>query len=148
MKKLITSASLLLLSFATFGQGLTSKKGHAILPEAKDWSISFDAVPFLDYAFDKTRIFSNTPPSSAASALDFQTPMTIVGKYMIDENTAYRAKARFGINRTSKDTLVNKVLPVWDSMRKQVGQSNQTFPSLQDAQQYAVDFAKNKNKTP
>ena len=28
---------------------------------------------------------------------------------MIDENTAYRAKARFGINRTSKDTLVNKV---------------------------------------
>ena len=83
MKKLITSASLLLLSYATFGQGLTSKKGHAILPEAKDWSISFDAVPFLDYAFDKTRIFSNTLPSSAASALNFQTPMTIVGKYMI-----------------------------------------------------------------
>jgi hypothetical protein len=49
---------------------------------------------------------------------------------------------------TNQDTLVNKVLPVWDSMRKQVGQSNQTFPSLQDAQQYAVDFAKNKNKTP
>ena len=109
MKKLITSASLLLLSFATFGQGLSSKKGHAILPEAKDWSISFDAVPFLDYAFDKTRIFNNTAPSSAAKALNFQTPMTIVGKYMIDENTAYRAKARFGINRTSKDTLVNKV---------------------------------------
>lgn len=49
---------------------------------------------------------------------------------------------------TQQTTFVNQVLPVWDNMRKQVGQSNQTFPNLQDAQQYTVDFAKNKNKTP
>lgn len=46
---------------------------------------------------------------------------------------------------TDENTFVNKVLPVWDSMRKQVGQSNQTFATLQDAQKFAVDFAKNKN---
>lgn len=109
MKKSLIYASLMLFSFATFGQELRSKKGHSILPEAKDWSISFDAVPFLDYAFDKTRIFSNSAPSSADNALNFQTPMTIVGKYMIDENTAYRAKVRIGINSSSSETFVDKI---------------------------------------
>lgn len=47
---------------------------------------------------------------------------------------------------TNENTFVNKMLPVWDSMRKQVGQSNQTFSTLQEAQEYVVNFAKNKDK--
>jgi hypothetical protein len=108
MKKLFLSLAFLSAGAGLFAQGLTSKKGTPILPEAKDWSISFDAVPFLDYAFDKTRIFSNTAPNSAAGALDYQTPFTIVGKYMKDENTAYRVKARVGFNSFTDKTYVPK----------------------------------------
>ena len=108
MKKLFLSLALLSAGAGLFAQGLTSKKGTPILPEARDWSISFDAVPFLDYAFDKTRIFSNTVPSSAAGALDYQTPITLVGKYMKDENTAYRVKARIGFNSLTEKEFVAK----------------------------------------
>jgi len=108
MKKLFLSLAFLSAGAGLFAQGLTSKKGTPILPEAKDWSISFDAVPFLDYAFDKTRIFSNTAPNSAAGALDYQTPFTIVGKYMKDENTAYRVKARLGFNSLTEKNYVAK----------------------------------------
>ena len=82
MKKLFLSLAFLSAGAGLFAQGLTSKKGMPILPEAKDWSISFDAVPFLDYAFDKSRIFSNTGASSSAGALTYQTPITLVGKLM------------------------------------------------------------------
>jgi len=108
MKKLFLSLAFLSAGAGLFAQGLTSKKGTPILPEAKDWSISFDAVPFLDYAFDKTRIFSNTAPSSAGGAMDYQTPITLVGKYMKDENTAYRVKARVGFNSVTDKTYVPK----------------------------------------
>jgi len=32
---------------------------------------------------------------------------------------------------------VNEMLPLWDSMRMQTGQRNQTFASLAEAQAYA-----------
>lgn len=52
---------------------------------------------------------------------------------------------------TKLDSFVKLLLPIWDSMRKQVGQSNQSFPDLQSAQDYAIQFANAKtqqNKTP
>ena len=109
MKNLIKSTFAvlaLLLATSVKAQELTSKKGFPILPEAKDWSISFDAVPFLDYAFDKTRILSGTPASSATGALDYSVANTLVGKVMKDANTAYRGKVQFGFGSTSKDTYV------------------------------------------
>lgn len=41
--------------------------------------------------------------------------------------------------------LLYKILPLWDVMRMQVGQSNQAFANLQEAQQYVISFVKNKN---
>jgi hypothetical protein len=108
MKKLFLSLAMIAAGAAAFAQNLTSKKGFTILPEANDWSISFDAVPFLDYAFDKSRIFSNTGASSSAGALTYQTPITLVGKLMKDENTAYRAKVRIGYNSLTTDSYVAK----------------------------------------
>lgn len=35
-----------------------------------------------------------------------------------------------------KDRFINEMLPLWDQMRMQVGQANQTFPTLEDAQEY------------
>jgi hypothetical protein len=108
MKKILLLAGFTTFSFSVFAQDLMSKKGTPILPEAKDWSISFDAVPFLDYAFDKSRIMSPTAASSAAGSMSFQTPFTIVGKCMKDANTAYRLKLRIGMNSSTQNTYVLK----------------------------------------
>jgi hypothetical protein len=35
----------------------------------------------------------------------------------------------------------DKMLPIWDAMRMQKGQSNETFASLEAAQQYVTDFS-------
>lgn len=37
------------------------------------------------------------------------------------------------------NVLVNDILPLWDSMRMQTGQVNQTFASLAEAQAYAMN---------
>lgn len=42
------------------------------------------------------------------------------------------------------DGILYKILPIWDAMRMQTGQSNQTFESLKEAQQYFIDIANNK----
>ena len=98
----------LLLATSVNAQELTSKKGFPILPEAKDWSISFNAVPFLDWAFDKTRVLSGTPATTSAGALDYSVANTLVGKVMKDANTAYRGKVQFGFGSTSEDSFVPK----------------------------------------
>jgi hypothetical protein len=107
MKKLILTAALASVVAVSNAQELTSKKGIPILPEAGEYSIGFDAVPFLDWAFDKSRVMSNTAVTSAGTALTYQVPMTLVGKYMIDANTAYRGKLRIGINSQSIDNMVD-----------------------------------------
>ena len=110
MKKVLLVLGLMGVGFSSLqAQSITNKKGYAVLPEAGDYSISFDAVPIMNYAFDKTRIFSNNAPSSATGLFNYQTPMTIVGKYMKDENTAYRFKARLGMGTSTENTYVADV---------------------------------------
>ena len=45
-------------------------------------------------------------------------------------------------NHLDLELLQNKVLPIWDEMRMQKGQKNQTFPNLESAKKYARDFKK------
>lgn len=40
------------------------------------------------------------------------------------------------------EQLVNKILPIWDQMRKQKGQSNESFSSLEVAQDYVRNYKK------
>lgn len=40
------------------------------------------------------------------------------------------------------ERLVNEILPIWDKMRKQKGQSNEVFENLETAQLYARNFKK------
>jgi len=106
--KKIALISCIIVGVSANAQELTSKKGFPILPEAKDWSISFDAVPFLDYAFDKTRVLSSAPASSADGALDYSVANTLVGKVMKDANTAYRGKVQFGFGSEKENSFVPK----------------------------------------
>lgn len=40
------------------------------------------------------------------------------------------------------EQFLNQILPIWDEMRKQKGQINETFNSLEQAQDYARNFKK------
>ncbi len=118
MKKIILTAALAITTIGLFAQGSTtttttapaaagsellSKKGEVFLPEAGDWAISFSATPFLNYfgAF----LSNNGAQSPALNFLNGQ--QTIMGKYYVDNKTAYRALVRIGINSQGQDNIVS-----------------------------------------
>jgi hypothetical protein len=107
MKKIVLLAiGTCLFAATTQAQELMSKRGTPILPEEGDWSIGIDAVPFVDWALDKSRIFSNTGVTSAGGAVRAQEDMTLVGLYMKDANTAYRAKVGINFKSHSDDFII------------------------------------------
>jgi len=106
MKKTVLMIACALATSVAFAQDMNSKRGVPILPEAGDWSVGFNAVPFIDWAFDKTRIMSNTPASSAADAMNYQIDQTLVLQKMKAENKAMRLKVRF---ETESHKLFNDV---------------------------------------
>lgn len=76
---------------------IMSRKGEMILPQAGDWAISMDATPFLSY-------FGNLihGPSTSATTSFLSSNQTIVGKYYVDDHTAYRFLLRIGLNSNSQ----------------------------------------------
>jgi hypothetical protein len=110
MKKIILTATMALCTVGLFAQssgsassGLTSKKGETILPEAGDWSIGFDAAPFLTYFGNFLSNVGGTSPT--ANFLNGNN--TIMGKYFVDETTAYRGLVRIGITSTTNEHMTN-----------------------------------------
>ena len=86
-------------------QDIKSKKGENYLPEAKDWAIQIDAVPFLNYT---GRLLSNGGSTSPNIASNNLSPLTIGGKYFLTNNYAYRAKIRIGLtSNTLKNTIID-----------------------------------------
>jgi hypothetical protein len=105
MKKFLLILALFTCVLPSFAQ--SGSKNN--LPEAGDYSIGFNAVPLIDFALDKTRIFSDAPASSSAGIISYQQPLTLSGKYMKDVNTAYRATLMLGYERTTNKTFVPKI---------------------------------------
>lgn len=106
MKKIITTLALA-LSFTAFAQdGLTSKKGEPILPEAGDWAIGIDATPFLNYAGN----FFGKNNANTAPTWNFQSwNSMILGKYFVEEKKAYRAGIRLGFgNNTVREMVADR----------------------------------------
>lgn len=102
MKRKVLFVASLFLATATFAQdGLTSKKGEAILPEAGDWALGFDANPFISYFGNLANANTNNSMNAAWQTND----ASIVGKYFKDETTAYRGRVRIGFNSSSNDFL-------------------------------------------
>jgi len=104
MKKIILTATMAICTIGLFAQSaapapLTSKKGEMILPEAGDWAISFEATPFLTYlgSFFTSASTLNTAPT----ANFLGSNQTIIGKYFVDEQTAYRGILRIGFSSNS-----------------------------------------------
>ena len=103
MKKKVLLIAALFTAGLSFAQdGLTSKKGVPILPEAGDWSIGFDASNLLQ--FGGNMLNGNT--SNTLSSFGSQNAGMISGKKIIDANKAYRVMGNlgFGTSTTSPDT--------------------------------------------
>jgi len=105
MKKAIFTFLVLLCAVAVVNaQDLTSKKGVPILPQAGDYGIGINAIPFLDYAGD---LFNGTANNATPfwGFKDNLAPMVISGKYFKDANTAYRINLRIGYNSFTEKHL-------------------------------------------
>ena len=101
MKKLLITAALASTCIFAGAQDMMSKRGTPILPEAGDWSIGADATSLIQY-------FGNlfTKDANNNSALAPQEPFTITGLYVVNENTAYRAKIRIGFHSQKWNNIV------------------------------------------
>ena len=84
-------------------QEITGRRGEPILPQKGDWSVSFDAVPFLLYA-------GNTLNSSVNNTVQPEFPNgygnTLVLKKFRENNRALRLKLRLGFTNEQFDTIV------------------------------------------
>lgn len=50
-------------------------------------------------------------------------------------------KELFDLNcHQNKEGMINQMLPLWDSLRKQKGQKNQSFSSLEEAQNFVLNY--------
>jgi len=106
MKKinlLLVAAFITSSIYAQEQQGLTSKKGEPFLPEAGDWAISINASPFLSYFGN----FIGGNGLNAAPNFNYLTTnQSIIGKYFIDSQSAYRVGVRVGLSSDGQTTKV------------------------------------------
>lgn len=72
------------------------------LPEAGDWAIAFDASPWLNYFGNFLSSAGNKAPTA-----NYLSPYnTIIGKYYVDNQTAYRALLRIGVQSLSQSNTI------------------------------------------
>jgi hypothetical protein len=80
---------------ATASGPIMSKRGYAILPEAGDWSISFNAIPVLNYVGNAFNSSGNTISAG------FPSSQTITVRKFNDANNAYRGMLRFDLGSSA-----------------------------------------------
>ncbi len=101
MKKTILAVAAVAVSLAGFSQDLMSKKGEAILPEAGDYALGFDAVP----------LFNAIKFNDANARIGAGYPNQYFGamvKRFSDAKTAWRFGVRAGFNNTTVKEDVNE----------------------------------------
>jgi hypothetical protein len=95
------------------GEILVSKNGHNILPEKGDIGLAIDAVPFLDFIGNLTKINSG---GSFNSPLHIQPPeggIAICIKYFTGAKTAIRARGRVAYTAfTEKSPVTDQTDPL------------------------------------
>lgn len=103
MKKAIFTLLIIFSVFAVANaQEMVSKKGTPILPEAGDYAIGINAVPFFNYAGN----LLNGCAFNASPTWTWINNQVITGKYFVDANTAYRFKLRLGLGSANDKKLV------------------------------------------
>ena len=109
MKKILFSFGLIFIVLNASGQeNMVSKQGTSILPEAGDYSIGFDATPFLYYLGNMFNQNGNTPPTADFT---YGNPYIITGMYMKSATEAYRGRLGLGFGIQKQDSIVPLVGP-------------------------------------
>lgn len=113
MKKVLIILGMTLSVSGLFAQGgtssttssgaITDKKGEMYLPQAGDWAICMDATPWLDYFGN---FFHGTGLTPAPTAAFLNGNNTLIGKYFVDDHTAYRALIRIGFSSYSQNAEI------------------------------------------
>jgi len=106
MKQILTSALLIICMKMNAQEVLRNKNGMVITPEKGEFSLGFDAAPFLNYTGNLLGSGNDSP----AALFGANSPLTISGKYVRNENTAYRMMVRLGMSVIKEDTLVPRLL--------------------------------------
>jgi hypothetical protein len=114
MKKVLFIMGMSLTVSGLFAQGgtapasssgtITDKKGEVYLPQAGDWAISMDATPWLNYFGNF--FHGGATPNVAPTAAFLNGNNTLVGKYFVDDHTAYRALLRLGFSSYSQNNEI------------------------------------------
>lgn len=105
MKKSILFLAAAAIIGSANSQELKTKAGFPVLPEAGDWALQIDAVPFLNYAGN---LMNNTAGNTVNAAPVI--PFVITGKYFTDAKTAFRGHLRLGFG-----SATNKAFSVQDN---------------------------------
>ncbi|MES2627954.1 MAG: hypothetical protein V4616_03200 [Bacteroidota bacterium] len=101
MKKTILAVAALAVSLTGFSQDLMSKKGEAILPEAGDYALGFDAVPLFN------ALKFNDANAKIAAGYPNQY-FGVMMKRFTDAKTAWRFGVRLGLASTTFKEDVNE----------------------------------------
>ncbi|GAA4470432.1 hypothetical protein GCM10023093_31710 [Nemorincola caseinilytica] len=104
----------------------SSKNGHEVLPQAKDWALGISATGFLNYmgnlmngnSFNSAPAF-NSANEPTAFAIGNISGMALSGKYMKTATLAYRARFQVNAGRTSYHNSVYKNLATPDPLNPQ-----------------------------
>ncbi len=124
-KRVLLVASIFAATFAFAQENqesteLKSKKGETILPEAGDYAIGFNAAPFLNYVGNMFSQAGNTAPTANFATPDF----SIIGKYFVDAQTAYRGRVRLGFGSSKNSVLTDTSLVANGGVGKPEDQGN------------------------
>ncbi|MFM9056292.1 MAG: hypothetical protein ACKOQY_06335 [Bacteroidota bacterium] len=106
MKHLFTFVLLMgIIGISQAQNEIRNKKGVLVTPEAGEFSVGIDAVPFLRFAGS---LFNDgsSPPSNDFTA---GNPLTITGRYMKTADFAYRGKLRLGFGTSKSEELVPRI---------------------------------------
>lgn len=99
----------------------TTKSGLSIKPEAGDYAIGMDALPFLRYAGNFFN--GNLSNTVGANFVNNFSGAQVYGKYFLTDNNAIRARVRIQnnfdqrINRVSQDNQAQANIEVEDELR-------------------------------
>jgi hypothetical protein len=86
-------------------QQFYNRNGSSVLPEKGDWAVGIDAMPALLYLGN---LFSDSLSAKPSAAFTGGFPMSISGKYFIDNREVYRARLRIGIlSNIDKNSVVD-----------------------------------------
>ena len=103
MKKTSLLLSTFVLSFTSFAQDKSANQVPAMLPEAGDIGVGFDAMPFVEFV---TKSIGGSAPAAAFAG--FATGQNAIwGKYFLDEKTAVRAQIRPGFGSVTTNNTVS-----------------------------------------